>query len=542
MFQLARKPLRKVVLILFISLLLLTLSQVFAADITVNDSCTLAQAITSANTDATADGSSCTAGSGSDTIVLSADITLAQALPQITSEIQIKGEGYTISGADSYRVLAVGTNGDLTVRNAIITAGAADNGGAIAVDSGSLSIADSAISNSAASQNGGAIAVASGAVIITNTTFSGNSAGQDGGAVSVSSGVVVITNSSYAGNSAGQDGGAVAISGGIVTITSSSYAGNSATGSGGAIYNGANLTIQNSTLAANSASNGSGGAFQAAGGISTLTHLTFFANSAPDATDTTEASGAALHVQQGAVHLRNSILYGSSSGDDCVGTLAQDAGNLIGSGNCSATAITDNPRLEDLTGSPSHYPLNGDSPAIDAASSDFCTAIDQIGTPRPQDSACDIGAFEYIPPLPVQAQQVQAEAEETEEATRAPTPTPTPTPEPTRPPSTCSTSLPAGIVVSGFHGSTQCQQLSGGGIGLPDFEYIDAVDVWGYVLPGTQVCFRQTSGRFIFLDAAMSPRAASELTQVYRISDGTSEMLCAQIDRAGSVVLAPETE
>jgi len=56
------KLLRRAVFILGISLSLLSLPQVFAADITVDANCTLAQAITSANTDATASDSSCAAG------------------------------------------------------------------------------------------------------------------------------------------------------------------------------------------------------------------------------------------------------------------------------------------------------------------------------------------------------------------------------------------------------------------------------------------------------------------------------------------------
>ena len=492
------KPLGKMAFVLTMSLLLLSLSPVLAADIAVDANCTLAQAITSANTDAVADGSSCTAGSGADTITLSADITLTEALPAITSEIKIEGGSYAISGADAHRIFDVDATGALTIINLAMTRGSADSGGAI---------------------------TSSGGLTITGSTLSANSASVDGGGIAVNSGIVTIENSSVANNSAEQDGGG--------------------------IYSGSNLTLINSTVSGNSAPSGRGGGLYAAtaSGIVSLTHLTFFGNSAP------ATAGGAVQVNEATVNLRNSILYGSiassvstggdenTAGNDCVGILTQDVGNLIGSGDCSATAITSDPKLGALTGSPAYYPIGDDSPAFDAADSTLCAIADQIGTPRPQEAACDIGAFEYVKPLEVQAQQVEATEEPEPRSTPTSEPTSTPTPTPTVMPSTCL-SLPESIVVAGFHNSTQCQQLDAGGIGVPeiiDAGFIDAVDIWSYVTPGIQVCFRQSGGSFLFLDAEDIPRAPSELSLSYHISDDISEMICTQIDRAGSVILMPES-
>ena len=528
------KPFRKVVFVLIIILLLLSLSQVFAAGITVGENCTLAQAIASANADTSPSGSSCVAGSGADIITLTADITLAQALPQITSEIKIEGAGYAISGSDTYQIFDVGAAGDLTINNAVITKGAAEIGGGIAVNSGSLTVTDSAFSNNSAIVGGG-IAISDGVAIITNSAFSNNSAVVGGGLI-IYSGVVVITDSTVSSNTATQDGGGLSIHSGVVTITGSAISSNAAERDGGGLIVGGSLTMQNSTIASNSAPNGNGGGLYAIGSsIATLTHLTFFGNSSAS------AGGGGVHINQAAVHLRNSILYGSGGGDDCMGTLAQDEGNLIGRGNCSATALTSDPKLDALTGSPAYYPLQSDSPAIDAASSALCTTADQAGTPRPQEVACDIGAFEYIRPVAAAAQQLLAEStEDTFKPTKEPTPIPTPTPTSTPRPSTCLSMPNSGIVVSGFHNSTQCQRLDGGGIGIPSIinaGFIDAVDIWGYVLPGTQVCFRQSGGSFIFLDAETSPRTIIELSLSYRIEDSVSEMICTQIDRPGSVIL-----
>lgn len=488
------RPLGKVAFVLIASLLLLPRLQVFAADIGVDANCTLAQAITAANTDAAVDGSSCPAGSGADVIALSADITLTAPLPSITTEIKIEGGGYVISGDDAYRIFDVGAAGFLTINNLAMTRGLADSGGAIAVNAGSA--------------------------IVTDSTLSGNSAGQNGGAIAVSSGVVIINSSAFVGNAAVQNGGGM--------------------------YSSGNLTLTNSTFSENSAAGGGGLYAATASGIASLTHATFFGNTV------SSAAGGGLHIDEATVHLRNSIIYGSvttaenTDPSDCDGTLTQDVGNLIGSGDCSATAITSDPMLGALTDG--YYPITDESPAFDAADSELCATADQLGTPRPQEAACDIGAFEYVKPIEAQAQQLSEgdiEPEETEEPTSTPEPTPTltPTPTATPQPSTCLTSLPDSIVVSNFRDSTQCQQLDGGGIGIPSIieeGFIDAVDIWSYVVPGTQVCFRQSSGRFIFLDAETMPRAIIPLSLSYRVRDDVSEMICTQIDRAGSVILMPE--
>ena len=65
-----------------------------------------------------------------------------------------------------------------------------------------------------------------------------------------------------------------------------------------------------------------------------------------------------------------------------------------------------------------------------------------------------------------------------------------------------------------------------------DAGLIDAVDVYGWVLPNTQVCFRASSGSLRFLDAATAPRRVLELA-AWRVNG----MTCARISGAGTVVL-----
>ena len=119
---------------------LLVLSHpLWAATIIVDETtCTLVDAMTAANTDTAVGG--CAAGSGSDTIVLTTDVTLTavdnyalgndNGLPLVTTEIEISGGGFVIErepGAQPFRILAVDPAGrleidDATLRNGLASA------------------------------------------------------------------------------------------------------------------------------------------------------------------------------------------------------------------------------------------------------------------------------------------------------------------------------------------------------------------------------------------------------------------------------------
>ena len=96
-----------------------------------------------------------------------------------------------------------------------------------------------------------------------------------------------------------------------------------------------------------------------------------------------------------------------------------------------------------------------------------------------------------------------------------------------------------GIVVHATYGlasGVQCQRLGGGGIGIQsivDGGFIDAVDVWGYVEQGVEVCFPQ-AGNLLFLDARMMPRAIAPLAATV-----VNGMTCGAVETPGSIVLMP---
>lgn len=110
---------------------------------------------------------------------------------------------------------------------------------------------------------------------------------------------------------------------------------------------------------------------------------------------------------------------------------------------------------------------------------------------------------------------------------------------PALPPATCG-DVPASVAMVtatyGLASGLQCQLLDGGGIGVQsivDAGFISAVNLWGYVEQGAEICFPQL-GSLVFLDSSITPRAVSPIA-AYRKGNST----CAQVSRPGTVVLMP---
>ena len=342
------------------------LPQARAATITVNSTadnltagdgkCTLREAIGNVGlTGFDSTGGDCAAGSGGDTIVF--DLALPATITLTTSTTLFILNSTTISGPTD-GTLAIDGNGEVTI----------------------FAISQSTVVN------------------IRNLTI------QNG-------------NASFLGNS----GGAI-FNEGRVTLTNCTLSGNSAAGAGGGIHNiGGTATLTNCTLSENSAGTSGGGLYNEITATAMLTNCTLDGNSAI-------TSGGGIYNNSGTAMLTNTIVANSTPGQNCAGSAIRESGrNLSSDATCfsSADLLNTDPRLAPLadSGGPTFTralctaqgipdsSCSGPSPAIDAADNALCPATDQRGAPRPNGSACDIGAYES--------------------GAQPPTPSPTPTPVPT---------------------------------------------------------------------------------------------------------------
>ncbi|MDE2774936.1 MAG: SH3 domain-containing protein [Chloroflexota bacterium] len=577
-------------------LLLMPIGRALAADINVDADCSLANAVLSANEQAmVAPSADCEAGdvddgysqvdedgveipSGSDTITIQFEgttdgvITLDGTL-SVTSHIAIVGNGSVIEGAGN-QIFDV-TAGSLAVASLTMRGGWSDgNGGAIAVREAALSLSNSVVSGSATRALGGGIYAYNSDLSLFDSVVTGNATGvltrpeaDDGIAESgddtdengeaaqaeeadetelraqtadsdeseaeaqteaaaeatpeqipwdTSGGGVyfngennslVIGRSGVESNRSRNHGGGLYIASGRATITNATISGNSAGGSGGALYN---------------------------AGDSRLTHVTLVFNSAAD-------TGGIFDTAT--LQLYNSVVA-DNAGGDCSGTLNALLGNLIRDRSCGHDGLSEDPNLLLLGGSPAYYLPQEGSPAVDAASADHCSATDQRGISRVLD-ACDIGAaefeqgafsFQIQSALGVISPDGSADGaalgeEEEEEATPAPT-----SPPPTPLPSICS-DMPSNILITGYTNGTACKALDAQGVGnqtVLSHGFFHAVDIFGDLSATVSACFQHGPGVIILLDAANSPR---NIVPLQPRLDGN--MICADVPRAGTVVLMP---
>ena len=376
--------------ILLATLLLLPALPAFAEHIYVDSGCTLAQAIDEANGVAKPEGVTCEDGSdligsaGADVIFIpsgSSTLTLAAALPTLTSHINIQGNGVTISGNDATHIFETSTGASVSLSSMTLTNGKGDEqGGTIFHTAGSLSLTNVVVKSSSVHSVGSTRAPihSSSNLRIHSSYFYGNSGvranvADNNSAIYHNAGDLTIEHSVFANNLG---------TGTVVAVVGSSGATMTATIKNSVFFGNAGLGLSFTTIASN------GPAL-----TSHVYHVT---------------SKNGVYFGRGTHHLRNSILYGATS--DCAlvdsGSLTTNENNIIGNNGCGGTPSSANPLLPDnpTTNALPHFPLPANSPAVDAAGD--CSAITSTsinGMPRPQGDACDIGAYErrYDPPPPV---------------------------------------------------------------------------------------------------------------------------------------------
>ena len=356
---------------------------------------------------------------------------------------------------------------NLTIEDSIIADNEATllSGGGIRIHTGgSATIERTVIEGNHADTGGGGVWVVDASVDIIETTIKGNSAaGQGGGVYMTLAAEVNIVSTTISGNSSEATGGGLYVEGtATVAVTDSTISGNSALQGGGIAHWGSGLVeLTNTTISGNEVEQTGGGlSVEINGGSAVLLNVTITDNVA-DSDDNTSGFGGGVSVGTGSLAVKNTIIAGNvtlnGADPDCAATVTSEAYNLIGVNSLNCTIVGDitgnivgvDPMLGPLAdngGLTATHALLAASPALDAAIICPPPDADQRGQPRPQGTACDMGAFEAIVPTP--------------SPTSSPTPTPTPTgqtPTPTQTlapgetpePTPTPTSIPVDQLVQG---------------------------------------------------------------------------------------------
>jgi len=315
------------------------------------------------------------------------------AYPDAGLPTTIRGNAATIDALGQRTALLVNPGVILDVYDVTITEGragptASGDGGAI-FNVGQLGLTRSVVSNSEARTGGGIFNSEGASLTLVRSTVSGNTAGAGGGGIANDHGRITLIDTSVIGNTAqGQSG----VGAGIF---------NDAWGPGPRAV----ATLSNCTIAGNASRFGAG-IFNEGGKVS-VSHCTIAGNDAIDG-----GNGAAIYQRElvgtAEFRLANSIVDGGGDGFDCVrdpfvaaNVITPSGVNLVQDGSCEVVgALTGNPGLGALVGSPAVFPLVPGSPAIDRADDARCPGVDQRGSPRPRDGnqdgslLCDLGAYE----------------------------------------------------------------------------------------------------------------------------------------------------
>lgn len=198
---------------------------------------------------------------------------------------------------------------------------------------------------------------------------------------------------------------------GGVTLTD-----NEAGSFGGAIANRSSMELGGVTISGNRAVTDGGGIDNAGGGTATLNNVTI-ANNRADSDGNGGGDGGGIKIFSGTVTVRNTILGGNTdpvgtSYPDCSGTLTSDGYNIIQStagctvdGDTTGNKTGVDPKvgqLRDNGGPTPTHMLRPGSPAIDSGQPGRplpvgrCDELDQRGIDRTLGGRCDVGAIERV--------------------------------------------------------------------------------------------------------------------------------------------------
>jgi len=334
------------------------------------------------------------------------------------------GAGSTIiNGGGIDRVLHV-VSGDLSLYGVTIQGGAApqySDGGGI-INSGTLSLIDSIVQSNQTNRSSGGGIKNIGELHITNSLIMANLANDGGGGGIQNTGQLTIVDSTISNNVATNGvvgGGGIQNENGQVSLERVTLSGNQAIGGGG-IENrlsGSRLDINNSTISGNSAVYDGGGIKTSFGAVTNLNNTTI-ANNIADSDNDGSGQGGGIYnaFPNSSVNFHNTLIGNNidrgGQTPDCGGEVALTSGdyNYIGTlTGCTLNGVTTHNIsgvnillgvLQINGGRTQTHALLAGSPAINAGDMEECPAVDQRGVARPQQSLCDIGAYEYATSTP----------------------------------------------------------------------------------------------------------------------------------------------
>jgi serine/threonine protein kinase len=333
------------------------------------------------------------------------------------------------------------------MHNSAISEDIAAGGGIDAEQGSSVTLTGSTIDDntvSAPEVHGGGISGLKGQIMLTGTTVEGNIArggpGENMGGGIAMNGTLTISNSFIAHNllTSAHVGTAGALGGGIdvvgtLDLSNSTIASNTVKSSAGISYGGGILIVSpstsgntrsalkltNSTIYGNAVAGkqgGTGGGILDAGASGTIDFCTIYGNTA-----STEGGGLFSHPSSDAattaLKLKNTLIAGNiaTKGPDVAGKITTEGYNLVqrfsgaqwndpdhrhttdhSADNLAALHI--DAQLRSTGGATPTLALLPGSPALNQIPAASCDAgTDQRGVKRPQQNACDIGAYEYAP-------------------------------------------------------------------------------------------------------------------------------------------------
>ena len=380
--------------------------------------CSLREAVSSANANADQGGCTHSGSYGADTIKLQGgdyDLILKAGSPEdanASGDLDVTAGTLTIQGLGREVTAIDGSHIDRVLD--VLNAGTA------------LSVSGVTVRGGKTTGNGGGIRALGTTLNLTGSTVSGNTAGAGGGGILATS-AANLTSSSVRHNTSGGDGGGIFASAANLTISGSTISGNDTTGAthqgGGVFFAGSGtLTLTNSTLSGNEAT-GFGGGLSAQSGTTANLQSATIARNIADADSDATGDGGGLHQASGSsVKLKNTIvaqnLDTGGEAPDCNANsgITSQGHNLIGANTSCLTASTGDqigtlatpidPKLAQLAqnggptltsallaGSPA---VNAANPATPGSGGNACAATDQRGAPRSLGGRCDIGAYERV--------------------------------------------------------------------------------------------------------------------------------------------------